>query len=93
MESECYFISSEKILRMKKSFKDSKVTKKSTKKLTFYKFEIRDETSPKQISKVNPSTIKDYGGSLNSLPCMLGYFLGIHSFRNYIKSSNLKGTV
>lgn len=57
---------------MKRDFKDGNdVTKNSTKKLMFYKFEIRNEIQSRLISKVNSGTIKDYGGSLNSLPGML----------------------
>lgn len=51
MNSESYFINSEHIQRMKRDFKDGDVTKSSTKKLMFYKFEIRNETSPNRFQR------------------------------------------
>lgn len=45
MDSESYFINSEKTLRIERDFKADNVIKKknANKKLTFYKFQIRNE--------------------------------------------------
>lgn len=89
VNSESYFINSEKTLRMERNFKGGDVIRSATKKLTFYTFEIGNEINPNYVSQVNPGTIKDYGGSLNSIPHMLN----LHLLRNCINSSNLQGTV
>ena len=64
MNSESYSINSEKIPRMKRDFKGGDVTKNSTKKLTFYKFEIRNVGFPGGTVVENlPANAGDTGSS------------------------------